>query len=925
LKAALSDRGGERVRVVAANSAQIFAPRGVNAMSIRRVVFVATAFLTPICLCRPASAQRALGLDVSTYQGEISQTQWDNLLSVDNHQFVFIRSSRGGTTGEDHRQGGYPAGDTFFDLAERYDDPYFVQNITRATTAGLFAGAYHFARLDVIASTPNTGGIANSGTDEATHFVQMAGAWMRPGYLMPTYDLESGQGARTNDQIAQFSIDFSNQLYALTGVRPAMYINGNYSSVLQGASSTLRAQIAQPTGAQPSVVSPGFPMLWNARYATNPDIQNDHPRNTSTLFYGPFDDYGEFQPWDFWQYTSSGSLQGIAPVDQNVSHGDIEYVKDFLVPAVWMNDSSGDWSTMANWNSGQAPVAPITSPGQLTPFGSYPLPTPRAAGVAGPSITDGQNDTVILERPNADITVTLSAGDYNVRKLYVREALNLTGGSLTVNYDPDYAVPVDAFGNPLYPNALRSGYYAATFSAPVTLSGAGQLHVNSLLIDTGQTFTVAGGSLSFRTIEFNYGFPTPSKILLQSNLDVNPAAVGGTSYIGYNGVVDLDGVDRAINVAAGGELSIAATIGNGALTKTGPGTLRLNGFNQYAGATTVNAGTLLVSYTTGTGDVAVNGPTGRLAGTGYVQAALTVNSGGTLAPGDAYGPLYVSANTAFNAGSTFEYQFDPSNFFYDTLNVAGNLSVVGSPTLHLDTPLNSLLPRHTRYTLVSYAGDWDGGAFDGYANNSVFQLGGNYFQIQYDDLAAFNAQNGGSVYFSKGVTLTSLSGPVAGFVDEYAPQNWTLDDANAHGGSVYTGNAPYSIYLYGPEDRSRLPGEIAWSIAVVGTGTLSFDWNFYNADLPGYDLAYFLNGVQVDLLANADGAFGHVDLQVDVGDIVGWRITSTDSVGGQATLYLSNFIAPAPPFVVPEPGAIGAAGSLALLALARRRRVASSQ
>src|SRR3954447_2405329 len=114
-----------------------------------------------------SSGNRLLGLDVSAYQGNISQTTWNNIQLVENRQFVFIRSSRGGTTGEDHRQGGYPAGnDTFFSLSQRYDDPYFVQNINNATAAGLFAGSYHFGRSDIV---------SNTGADEADHFIQMAG------------------------------------------------------------------------------------------------------------------------------------------------------------------------------------------------------------------------------------------------------------------------------------------------------------------------------------------------------------------------------------------------------------------------------------------------------------------------------------------------------------------------------------------------------------------------------------------------------------------------------------------------------------------------------------------------------------------------------------------------------------------------------
>jgi hypothetical protein len=219
--------------------------------------------------------------------------------------------------------------------------------------------------------------------------------------------------------------------------------------------------------------------------------------------------------------------------------------------------------------------------------------------------------------------------------------------------------------------------------------------------------------------------------------------------------------------------------------------------------------------------------------------------------------------------------------------------------------------------LATYNGNWNGGTFAGYENNSVFNFGGNLFRIQYDDSNS-NTQNYG--YFYHAITLTSLSGPVAGFVDEYAPENWQVDDANAHGGYVYTGNAPSSITISGPEDRSRLAGEIAWSIAIPASGTISFDWYFSDPDLPGYDSAYFINGVQTPL-ASLDGQFGHVEVSVSAGDILGWRITSTDSVGGAGVLTISNFFAPGLPVVVPEPAAATfLSATLTLLALRRTRR-----
>src|SRR6188768_1182269 len=63
---------------------------------------------------------RLTGLDVSWYQGLLTQENWNTIHNVDGRSFTFIRSSRGGTTGNYYP--GNTANDT---LARRYDDPYF--------------------------------------------------------------------------------------------------------------------------------------------------------------------------------------------------------------------------------------------------------------------------------------------------------------------------------------------------------------------------------------------------------------------------------------------------------------------------------------------------------------------------------------------------------------------------------------------------------------------------------------------------------------------------------------------------------------------------------------------------------------------------------------------------------------------------------
>jgi hypothetical protein len=741
----------------------------------------------------------------------------------------------------------------------------------------MFAGAYHFSRPDVA---------GNTGVDEADHFIEMAGAWMRPGFLPPVLDLEAGSGS---DHLAQFSIDFSNRVYDVTGIRPAIYVNGNYSNILQNASGSLPDQLAQPIGEGPSVVGPAFSVLWNARWPSSPDVQNEHPRDTSNLFYGPWDDYGETHPWDFWQYSSSGTVTGISPVDTNVSQGDIEALKDTLVPAVWMSDSSGDWSTLLNWNSGQDapadPQDPAPAPDQLPRVGPWTPPAPRLPGAPGSGPTAGQHDTVIIERPSADVTVTVSAGDHNVRKLYMRETLEITGGSLTINYDPNYATPTDGLGNPLYPNAKRSGPVSAQFSGDATLGGDGSLSVHALQVDAGRTFTFEGGasSLAFGRIDLMPHASAPATMVFNDDFDVSPLTAAGSTIAsgagaGMPGRVDFGGVTRTAQVAdgaAGVDLAIMAPIVGGGLIKTGAGTMHV-------------------------GDV--------------------VDGGVAVSAGALGGHGAVAGDVSFAATTAFDYRYGATAATASVLDVQGNLNIASDVAFQL-TSFEGPLPKNAKLTLLSYGGAWNNATFDGYANNSTFNLGANQFQIKYDDTPVGSA-NGGA--YGQAITLTALTGPqittINGFVEYYSPANWTVTDANGHGGFIDASGAPGSVRIVGPDDGSGEYGEIDFTIAVQADGTVSFDWSYFSSGTPGYDRAFYVNGIAFSLLGASDGDSGSVSIPVNAGDLIGWRVASSDSILGAGELTISNFSAPA--LAIPEPrtGALLAIAVVAWLAFDSRRR-----
>ncbi len=607
--------GGVSPRSGRFSIARAKAGTAIPAFTVAFFLFLTTA---------PADAQRVLGIDVSAWQSNISASSWATLkrptdqqvLGVfgDGRDFAFIRSSRGGTTGfynqsDPNNNNGQNA------LSQRYDDPYFVQNITRATAAGLFAGPYHFSRPDVIATTSTSGGIANSGTDEANHFIEMAGAWMRPGYLLPVHDFEAGDGARTDDQMAQFVIDFSNRIHAVAGVRPFIYVNGNYAhNILGGASASLRAQIISGN------------LLWSARWPnqTDPDsiaVQTAHPKDSFANIYGPWDDApNPAHPWRFWQYASTARLNGYANgganIDVDVAQGGMEFLKDHLVPALWVTNGSGDWTSSGNWNSGQTPIAPVQGPGQVARIGSLVLPTTRLPG---------SNDTVILDRSGASVTITLASGTHTIRKLYAREALAITGGSLSIGYIP----------------AADSTPIAAQFSAPVSLSGSGSLTVHTLQVDAAQAFTVGAGSFAFRQVNLIPHASTPAKIFFTgdatlSGLAATPGTIANGTGTGGSGFIDLGGATRTldvVNVTSGIDLAFNVPVTNGGLTKLGAGTLALNAANTFTGTTTIQGGRIELGGTlSGSVDVSAGGvlALGTATGTRAIQGSLTVRSGGTF-------------------------------------------------------------------------------------------------------------------------------------------------------------------------------------------------------------------------------------------------------------------------------------------------------
>jgi GH25 family lysozyme M1 (1,4-beta-N-acetylmuramidase) len=225
-----------------------------------------------------AMAQRASGIDVSRFQGTIN---WTSVKGA-GISFAWAQATRGAYL----------------------TNVNFVANMVNGKAAGVLMGAYHYA-------FPAT----NSPSVEADYFWNLAGPYIKADgkTLMPMLDMETFTGIVGATSYS----DWANQWYnlvltkaAVAGVtiKPVMYSSACSYCNMNSSSSIFGSWVANYSGADPQTGTP-----WSACSSCN-------------LWGSGF--------WNFWQYSSSGSVAGITgAVDRDVFNGTTAQLSTWVVTA----------------------------------------------------------------------------------------------------------------------------------------------------------------------------------------------------------------------------------------------------------------------------------------------------------------------------------------------------------------------------------------------------------------------------------------------------------------------------------------------------------------------------------------------------------------------------------------------------------------
>ncbi|NDC75124.1 PEP-CTERM sorting domain-containing protein [bacterium] len=281
----------------------------------------------------------------------------------------------------------------------------------------------------------------------------------------------------------------------------------------------------------------------------------------------------------------------------------------------WNVDAGGSWNTAGNWSSA---VPNGTGEGAIL---NKALSSPATITLDGNKTVGG----LTLNSANGYTIAAGSGGTLSLNSGVSQASIIVTSGSHTIS------APVALASNTVASTDSGTGLTISgqiSGNSSLTKSGTGSLDLDSSNTYSGGT-TITGGSVGFVAGGLGSGaVSVDNASLTYKGVNTNDLSAQGLS-IGSGGA--------AINIGSNNVTYSAAVTGTGSFSKSGTGTLTMQGNNTFTGSTTINGGGLVLSGSSATtGGTTLNGADTfiELAGDsslGAVPGVATTNL--TLNPG----------------------------------------------------------------------------------------------------------------------------------------------------------------------------------------------------------------------------------------------------------------------------------------------------